>query len=167
MIDGSFVRHRLQGRSIKDIQASGCVCPSDERMVKALSAAGQQTNLNSLKNLERLDASRKQQVTDQEGQALVWAVASHTTNSLQELILACTDVGDLTCKAIGQLLRYYSSLTMVDLHDNAITDEGAIVLANSLRFNRHQSPRLSITLILKSLLPTLSFRASSAKPSIL
>jgi len=137
-LDGAGLALELvvQGRSIKDVQSSGCVCPSDERMVKALSAAGQQTNLNSLKNLERLDASRKQQVTDQEGQALVWAVASHTTNSLQELILACTDVGDLTCKAIGQLLRCYSSLTMVDLHDNAITDEGAIVLANSLRFNR-------------------------------
>jgi len=123
-----------QGKKPDELRDAKCTLPAVEDIKQALGRAGMPTNTNLMKDKEKLDASKKD-LTDEDGAALIWAVACFAFSATKEIILARTDVGNLTAVTLGRLLRCSPNVMLIDLHDNAIKDEGAIAIANSLRFN--------------------------------
>ena len=71
---------------------------------------------NSSNSFERCADTACDGLAGVQGQALVWALACNAPTTTTDIIMARTDVSDLTAVSIAQFLRCSSTLTTVDLH---------------------------------------------------
>jgi len=101
----------------------------------SLARAGIDSPRDNLPKLDKLDVAKKD-LSDEQGRSMVWGIACFSAmTNITEINFARTDVGNLTAIALAQLLRCSQNLTTLDLHDNAVKDEGGTALAQALRFN--------------------------------
>jgi len=121
--------------SLEDLLNAQCPgVPSEDAMDDAVDKAANMPSLKTLKDVTGTINASKDQISDKDGAAIIWAIALNC-NAPTELNLSRNSMGPLTCDALAQFLRFNTSIVSIDLHDNAIDDAGAASLTKALSTN--------------------------------